>query len=100
MNPQYINAVATNRLPQPTPLEAYKKKSIANKNRLLDPKCQQSHWQIFLMEDISEYIAEISQSGSTILTMIDLTAGFWQLLLHPRAREYTAFTIPGQGQYQ
>ena len=30
----------------------------------------------------------------------DLTAGFWQMILHPRARPYTAFTVPGMGQFQ
>ena len=27
-------------------------------------------------------------------------AGFWQMILHPRARPYTAFTVPGMGQFQ
>jgi hypothetical protein len=32
---------------------------------------------------------------------VDLTAGFWQMiLLHPRARPYTAFTVPGMDQFQ
>jgi hypothetical protein len=52
------------------------------------------------MKDISECIGEIGQSGSTIFSTIDLTAGFWQMILHPRARQYTAFTVPGMGQFQ
>ena len=37
-------------------------------------------------EDIGECIGDIGdigQSGSAIFTTIDLTAGFWQLLLYP-----------------
>ena len=32
--------------------------------------------------------------------MIVLTAGFWIIILHPKARPYTAFTVPGMGQFQ
>ncbi len=52
------------------------------------------------MKDVSECIGEIGRSGSTIFTTIDLTAGFWQMILHPRARPYTSFTVPGMGQFQ
>ena len=31
--------------------------------------------------------------------MIDLTCGFWQMLLQPRSRPYTAFTVQGKGQF-
>ena len=32
--------------------------------------------------------------------MLDLIAGFWQMLLETSSRPYTAFTVPGQGQFQ
>lgn len=54
----------------------------------------------YSMKDVTECIGEIGRSGSTIFTTIDLTAGFWQLLLHPKSRPYTAFTVPGKGQFQ
>jgi len=54
----------------------------------------------YSMRDVSECISEIGRSGSSLFTTIDLTAGFWQLLLHPRALPYTAFTVPGKGQFQ
>ena len=54
----------------------------------------------YSMKDVSECINEIGRSGSTIFTTIDLTAGFWQMLLHPKSRPYTAFTVPGKGQFQ
>ncbi len=60
----------------------------------------QSYTDKYSMKDVSECIGEIGQSGSTIFSTIDLTAGFWQMILHPRARPYTAFTVPGMGQFQ
>ncbi len=45
----------------------------------------------YLMKDVRECIGEISQSGCTI----DLTSGFSQMIVHPWARPYTAFTVPG-----
>jgi len=59
-----------------------------------------SYTDKYSMKDVSECIGEIGRSGSTIFTTIDLTAGFWQMILHPRARPYTAFTVPGMGQFQ
>jgi hypothetical protein len=61
---------------------------------------QQSYTDKYSMKDVSEFIGEIGRSGSTIFSTIDLTAGFWQMILHPRARPYTAFTVPGMGQFQ
>jgi hypothetical protein len=54
----------------------------------------------YSMKDVSECIGEIGRSGSTIFSTIDLTAGFWQMILHPRARPYTAFTVRSMGQFQ
>jgi hypothetical protein len=45
----------------------------------------QSYTDKYSMKDVSECIGEIGQSGSTIFSTIDLTAGFWQMILHPRA---------------
>ncbi len=36
----------------------------------------------------------------TTLMTLDLSAGFWQLLLHHRAHQYMAFMVPSQGHYQ
>ena len=52
------------------------------------------------MRDITECIGEIGQSGSTIFSTLDLTAGFWQMLLETSSLPYTAFMVPGQGQFQ
>jgi hypothetical protein len=54
----------------------------------------------YSMKDVGECIGEIGRSNSTIFSTLDLTAGFWQMLLHPKCRPYTAFTLPGRGQFQ
>ena len=54
----------------------------------------------YSMKDVSECIGEIGRSNSTIFSTLDMTAGFWQMLLHPKSRPYTAFTLPGKGQFQ
>jgi hypothetical protein len=60
----------------------------------------QSYTDKYSMKDVSECIGKMGRSGSTIFSTIDLTAGFWQMILHPRARPYTAFAVPGMGQFQ
>ena len=59
-----------------------------------------SHVDKYTMKDVSECIGEIGRSNSTIFSTLDLTSGFWQMLLQPKSRPYTAFTIPGMGQFQ
>ncbi len=60
----------------------------------------ESYTEKYSMKDMSECIGKIDRSGSSIFSTIDLTAGFWQMILHTRARLYTAFTVPGMGQFQ
>ena len=62
-----------------------------NQNSLDDKYC---------MKDVSECIGEIGRAGSTIFSTLDLTSGFWQMPLEKASREYTAFTIPGMGQFE
>jgi hypothetical protein len=52
------------------------------------------------MRDIQECIDEIGRMGSSIFSTIDLTSGFWQMMLNPECRKYTAFTLPGLGQFE
>jgi hypothetical protein len=52
------------------------------------------------MKDVQESISEIGRAGSTIFTTLDLTSGFWQMALDPKSRPYTAFTVPGMGQFE
>ena len=39
----------------------------------------------YSMKDVSECIGEIGRSNSTIFSTLDLTAGFWQMLLNPKS---------------
>ncbi len=52
------------------------------------------------MMDVLECIDEIGRSGSSIFKTIYLTSGFWQMMLNPLCRKYTAFTLPGLGQFK
>ena len=49
---------------------------------------------------VDECIKEVGYSGSKVFTTLDLTSGFWQMDLEKSARPYTAFTVPGMGQFQ
>ena len=60
----------------------------------------QTHIDKYSMKDVSECIGEIGRSGSSIFSTIDLTGGFWQMLLQPKSRPYTAFTVLGKGLFQ
>jgi hypothetical protein len=51
------------------------------------------------MQDVTECTNEIGRSNSVIFSTLDLTSGLWQMLLHPKSRKFTAFTLPGLGQF-
>ena len=59
-----------------------------------------SHIDKYSMKEISECIGEIGRAGSTIFSTLDLTSGFWQMPLHPQDAHFTAFTVPGRGQFE
>jgi hypothetical protein len=52
------------------------------------------------MRDMQECIDEIRRAGSTKLSTIDLMSDFCQMMLYPECRKYTAFTLPGLGQFE
>jgi len=54
----------------------------------------------YCMKDVNECIGDIGRAKSSIFSTMDLTHGFWQLPLQHKSRPYTAFTVPGMGQYQ
>jgi hypothetical protein len=54
----------------------------------------------YSIKDIQECISEIGRAGLTIFTTLDLTSGFWQMALDPKSRPYTAFMVPGMGQFK
>jgi hypothetical protein len=80
-------------------------KPLPKKNKVIqlvqDFSALNAHTQTktYSMKDVRECIGNIGQSWSMITTN-NHTALFWKLLLHPRARPYTAFTILELGQFQ
>jgi hypothetical protein len=54
----------------------------------------------YSIRTIDQCLEEIGAAGSRIFSALDLTNGFWQLKLKEESRPYTAFTIPGKGQYR
>jgi hypothetical protein len=54
----------------------------------------------YSIRSVDECIAEVGMKQSKIFSCADLTSGFWQMLLRAQDRPATAFTIPGQGQFQ
>ena len=65
--------------------------------RLLNSKTLPDKYSI---RTIDQCIDEVGLAGSTIFSCIDLTNGFWQMLLREQDRPPTAFTIAGCGQFQ
>jgi hypothetical protein len=54
----------------------------------------------YSMRDVQECIDKIGRAGSSIFSTIDLTSGFWQMMLNPECRKYATFMIPGVSQYE
>jgi hypothetical protein len=52
------------------------------------------------MRDVQECIDKIGRAGSSLFSTIDLTSGFWQMILNPECRNNTAFTIPRVRQFE
>ncbi len=61
---------------------------------------QQTYIDKYSMRDVLDCIHEIGKSESTIFSTIDLTSGFWQMVLEPNSRPLTPFTVYGMGQYE
>ncbi len=59
-----------------------------------------SHIDKYSMKEITECIGDIDRANSTIFSPLDLTSQFWQMKLDRESQPLTAFTIPGQGQFQ
>ena len=62
-----------------------------NQETLLEP---------YSMKNIQDSMEDLSRAGSKLFSKIDLTSGFWQMFLNPDCRKYTAFTLPGIGQFE
>ena len=54
----------------------------------------------YSIRTIDECIESIGRAKSKVFSALDLTNGYWQMLLKKSDRPYTAFTLPGKGQFQ
>jgi hypothetical protein len=61
---------------------------------------QQTIVDKYSMRDVQECIDKIGRAGSSIFSTINLTSGFWQMMLSPECRKYTTFMILGVGQFE
>ena len=54
----------------------------------------------YSIRTIDECLEAIGRAESKVFSCLDLTNGYWQLKLRASDRPFTAFTIPGKGQFQ
>jgi hypothetical protein len=54
----------------------------------------------YSIHGMEECIQEVGFAWSKYFTLLDLTASFWQIMLAKVAHPYTAFTVPGEDQFQ
>ena len=52
------------------------------------------------MRNLQGIMEDLSQAGAKLFIKIDLTSGFWQMFLNPECQKYTAFPLPGLGQFE
>jgi hypothetical protein len=53
----------------------------------------------YALRTIAECLETVGRGGSKVYSALDCSSAFWQLELRPSDRPFTAFTIPGKGQY-
>jgi hypothetical protein len=53
----------------------------------------------YALRTIDECLETVGRAGSKVYSALDCSSAFWQLKLRPSDRPFTAFTIPGKGQY-
>ncbi len=54
----------------------------------------------YSIRTIDECLESVGREKSTIFSALDLSSGYWQVPLRKEDRDFTAFTIPGKGQYR
>jgi hypothetical protein len=53
----------------------------------------------YALRTIDECLETVGRAGSKVYLALNCSSAFWQLQLQPSDRPFTAFTIPGKGQY-
>jgi hypothetical protein len=53
----------------------------------------------YALRTIDKCLETVGRAGSKVYSALDCSSAFWQLELRPSDRPFTAFTIPGKGQY-
>jgi len=54
----------------------------------------------YSIRTVDQCLEEIGHADSKVFSCLDLTNGFWQLKMADSDKHFTAFTIPGKGQFQ
>jgi hypothetical protein len=54
----------------------------------------------YSIRTVEDCLSEIGASKSDTFCALDLSSGFYHMPLHPMSKKYTAFTVPGLGQFQ
>jgi hypothetical protein len=53
----------------------------------------------YALRTIDECLETVGRAGNKVYSALDCSSAFWQLKLRPSELSFTAFTIPGKGQY-
>jgi hypothetical protein len=53
----------------------------------------------YALRTIDECLETVGRAGSKVYSALDCSSAIWQLELRPSDRPFTAFTLPGKGQY-
>jgi hypothetical protein len=88
--------------PYNSPIFCVAKKGDGGKRLVLDYRRlnAQSHVDQYSIRSVEECLHEVGKAGSKMFSALDLTSGFWQLPMDPKAKHLTSFTVPAMGQYQ
>jgi hypothetical protein len=62
-----------------------------NQETLLEP---------YSMKNLQDSMEDLSRAGSKLFSKKDLTFKFWHMFLNTGCQKYTAFTLPGLGQFK
>ena len=54
----------------------------------------------YTIKTLEACLADVGRMRSKVFTTLDLTSAFWQMALDEGSQHYTAFTLPGFGQFQ